>query len=204
MINGKLDAGEKMASKGVEENKNEGLARCFICIEMPDEVVKEIARVQEEVGKRRFDGKMTELENLHLTLKFLGEIDTEKIEDVKKRLGEINFSEIECTLGEMGAFSYRGNPRIVWVKINGKGIFELQKKIDDALKGVFEREERFMSHLTVARVGFVKDKIGFVDYVKGMGVKKIKFKVGKFFLKQSELKSPGPVYTNLGEFEVNK
>jgi 2'-5' RNA ligase len=167
---------------------------------MPDEVVKEIARVQEEVGKRRFDGKMTELENLHLTLKFLGEIDEKKVSEVKKKLGDIEFGEIECVLGEIGTFSKRGTPRIVWLKVNGKGIFELQKKIDDALNGVFEREERFMSHLTVARVKFVKDKIGFVDYVKGIGVKKIKFKVGKFFLKRSELKSPGPVYSSLAEF----
>lgn len=204
MTSKNLKMGEKMAGKDVEEKNSEGRIRCFICVEMPDEVVKEIARVQEEVGKKRFDGKMTELENLHLTLKFLGEIDEKKVEEVKKRLGGIKFGEIECTLGEIGTFSYGGNPRIVWVKINGKGIFDLQKKIDESLRGMFEPEERFMSHLTIARVGFVKDKIGFVDYVKGIGVKKIKFNIGKFFLKKSELKSPGPVYTNLGEFEVNK
>jgi len=56
------------------ENK---LIRAFIAIDFPDEVVKEIARVQEVLGKRQFTGKMTEPENLHLTLKFLGEIDWE-------------------------------------------------------------------------------------------------------------------------------
>lgn len=192
---------EKRVSKNVEEKYSKGRVRAFICLEMPDEVIKEIARVQEEVGKRRFEGKMTELENLHLTLKFLGEIDENKVEEVKKRLAGIEFGEIECTLGRTGTFSYLDNPKIVWVKINGKGIMELQKKIDDALLGMFEKEERFMSHLTVARVRFVKDKKGFVDYISGIGVKKIKIKVGKFFLKKSELKSPGPVYSNLGEFE---
>jgi len=170
---------------------------------MPDEVVKEIARVQEEAGKKRFDGKMTELENLHLTLKFLGEIDKKKIEEVREKLAGIKFDEIECALGEIGVFSHRGNPRLVWVKVNGKGIFELQKKIDLELKGMFELEERFMSHLTIARVKYVKDKKGFVDYIKGIGVKKIKFKVGKFYLKRSELKSPGPIYSDLAEFVVN-
>lgn len=193
-----------MTNKGVEEKNSELGVRAFVCIDVPDEIIREIARVQEEVGKRRFDGKMTELENLHLTLKFLGEIDEEKVKEIIGRLKKIEFSEIECTLGRTGTFSYKGNPRIVWVKINGKGIMELQKKIDDALKGMFEPEERFMSHLTVARVRFVKDKKGFMEHVAGVGVKKIKFRVDRFFLKQSELKSPGPVYSNLGEFEINK
>ena len=47
--------------------------RTFICVEMPDAVVKEVARLQELVGKKLFTGKITELENLHATLKFLGE-----------------------------------------------------------------------------------------------------------------------------------
>ena len=57
------------------------LTRAFIAIEFPDEVVKEIARVQELVSKIKFTGKLTELENLHLTLKFLGEISEEKVEE---------------------------------------------------------------------------------------------------------------------------
>ena len=65
------------------ENK---LIRAFIAIDFPDEVVKEIARVQEVLGKRQFTGKMTEPENLHLTLKFFGEIDEEKLKSIRKEL----------------------------------------------------------------------------------------------------------------------
>ena len=56
------------------EKKENGMIRCFICIDFPDEVIKEVARVQEELEKVKFNGKLTELENLHLTLKFLGEM----------------------------------------------------------------------------------------------------------------------------------
>ena len=52
--------------------ENKELIRAFIAIEFPNEVIKEIARVQEEVEKVGFKGKLIELENLHLTLKFLG------------------------------------------------------------------------------------------------------------------------------------
>ncbi|MEK6848613.1 MAG: 2'-5' RNA ligase family protein [Nanoarchaeota archaeon] len=48
--------------------------RCFICVEMPHEAVKEIMRIQGILKKTNFNGKLIERENLHLTLKFLGEI----------------------------------------------------------------------------------------------------------------------------------
>lgn len=177
--------------------------RCFICIDFPDEVVKEVARVQEILQKTNFSGKLTELENLHLTLKFLGEIEENKVELVKERLRKTKFFEMELSLGEVGVFSFNRSPRIVWSKVNGKGIFELQKEIDNSLNDLFSKEERFMSHLTIARIKYVKDKIGFNNYVKNIKIKKIKFKISDFKLKKSELKSPWPVYRDLEEFRAN-
>ena len=61
---------------------------------MPKEVIDEIAGIQKLLLKKTlFSGKLTESSNLHLTLKFLGEVSDEKIEEVKKKLGEIKFSE---------------------------------------------------------------------------------------------------------------
>lgn len=169
--------------------------RTFICIDLPDAVVKEVARVQGLLNKMRFNGKLTELENLHLTLKFLGEIDEEILEEVKKRLKSIKFNEMELRLGKSGVFSYNGKPRIVWIDVNGKGLFSLQEKIDSVLEGLFSKEMRFMGHLTVGRVKFVKDKKKFIKYVSNISVKKVDFKINEFKLNVSELKPAGPVYT---------
>lgn len=182
----------------------DNLTRTFICVEFPDEVVKEIARVQSEVGKIKFQGKLTEVGNLHLTLKFLGGIDNEKLEKIKEKLKRIEFDEIEARLGEVGVFDFRGNPRIVWIKVNGKEVFELQKKIDSALKGLFEPEERFMSHLTIARVKYAKDKKGFDDKIKSIKTKEIKFKISEFKLKSSELKKLGPIYKDIEVYSAEK
>lgn len=180
------------------------LTRAFICIQFPEEIVKEITRVQEALSGVKFTGKMTELENLHLTLKFLGEIDGEKLNKVREKLRGIEFNEFEAKLWNSGAFSIHGNPRIAWVKIGGKGIFELQKKIDDTLSELFKPEERFMSHLTIARIKYVKDKLRFKEFVSKIGVKKLKFKVNKFIFMKSELKPMGPVYTEIENyFELN-
>lgn len=174
------------------------LHRVFIAIEFPDNVIREVARVQEVLRGRKFTGKMTELENLHLTLKFLGEIDGERVEEVRRKLREIKFEEFEAKLERVGSFSFRGRPRIVWIKVGGKGIFELQKKVDEKMRECgFGIEERFMSHMTIARIKYVKDKKGFVEYVNGIGLKEIKFKVNGSKLKESELREMGPVYRDV-------
>jgi len=175
--------------------------RAFVAVDFPDVVIKEVARVQKILRKKKFEGKMTELENLHLTLKFLGRVEEGTLENVRKKLREVNFEEMDLNLSDIGTFSYKGRPRIVWVKVGGKGIFELQGKIDDALEGFFEREKRFMSHMTIARVKFVKDKKEFVDYVEEIGLKGVKFNVGSFRLMKSELKKLGPVYSVIEEYK---
>ena len=184
--------------------KDKKLHRVFICIDFPEEAIKEIARVLEILGKWKFDGKMTQLENLHLTLKFLGEIDEEKIEKVKKRLSKIKVEKFEAKFDSIGSFNRRGNPSIVWIRIDGKEIFELQKKIDESLGELFKLEERFMSHITIARVKYVKDKVGFSRHIKGIGVKEIRFWVNGFKLKTSELGEMGPVYTIIEKYYDNE
>src|SRR3989338_3145812 len=179
----------------MQESKS--LTRAFIAIEMPSEIVREVTRVQEVLGKKRFQGKMTEPENLHLTLKFLGEIDEKKAEEVREEMRKIKSREFEARLGETGIFSLRGMPRIVWAKIGGKGIFELQKQIDNAMEKIgFVKEERFMSHMTIARIKYVRDKKDFAEYARKISFREIKWKVREFSLKKSELLHKGPVYTD--------
>jgi 2'-5' RNA ligase len=186
----------------IEDKEKKGLTRAFICVEFPDEVIKEIARIQELVNKVKFTGKLTELENLHLTLKFLGEIDDEKLEKAKKELGKIDFSSMKLKLGRIGVFSYRGNPRIVWIKLEGKAIHDLQKKIDDVLAGSFGPEERFMGHLTIARIKYVKDKKRFMEHIDSIKVKPIAFDCSEFKLKKSELKELGPSYSDIEIYKL--
>lgn len=176
--------------------------RAFICLEASEEAIMEVARIQEMLDNARFHGKKTELENLHLTLKFLGEIPEEKINKIKERLREIKFAKFSAKFVEPGIFSFRGSPKIVWIKIGGKGVFDLQRQIDETMIAEgFKKEERFMSHMTVARIKYVTDKSNFVSYIKKLAIKKIEWEIKSFFLKKSELKTYGPIYTTLEEFK---
>ncbi len=172
--------------------------RCFISIDIPKEIKKEIAKIQDSLPE--FEGKMTEIENLHLTLKFLGEIDEEKVEEVKKRLKEINVKSFKTEINSIGVFSERFI-RIIWLHLTNCN--ELQKEIDNALKDLFELEARFMSHLTIARVKNIKDKKKFLQELEKIKILGIRFVVGGFKLKKSELKPEGPVYSVLEEYKLN-
>ena len=187
-------------------DNNKELMRTLIAIDFPSEVLGEITRIQEIIGKNiKFNGKVTESENLHLTLKFLGEIEPKKVEEVKKKLEEIKIKKFEARLADIGSFSVRGKPRIVWVKVEGEGIWKLQSLIDNLMREIgFKEEERFMSHVTLARVKYVKDKIKFIDYIKCLKAKGLKFSVDGFKLVKSELRKTGPVYSVIQEYKFEE
>ena len=188
--------------------------RCFIALDLPRGIINEIKRIQQLIKKKKlFDGKLTESENLHLTLKFLGEISEDKVEKVKEGLRKIKFENFEAELGEIGAFpmkykkkvrgkdkKYKNYIRVIWVKLGGKGVFELQKQVDEILKDLFKPEVRFMSHITIARVKRVYDKTGFLEYLNKLKIPKLRFKVKKFYLKKSELFESGPIYEDVEEY----
>lgn len=181
------------------------LTRTFIAISFPEEVIEEIARVQEIVSGKAFTGKITELNNLHLTLKFLGELDDNHLDKVKESLKKIKFNKFTVKLGALGTFARHGIPRIVWMKLESKELWELQEKIDLEMKKLgFEREERFMAHVTLARVKYVEDKKGFREAIKSIKTKKIDFDVNDFALKKSELRKMGPTYTDIDVYSANR
>lgn len=182
-----------------ENNQELEKIRCFISIDLPRPVMNSIEKIQRQIkDKKLFDGKLTEVENLHLTLKFLGEVDLEMIEKIKARLGEIKFNEFEVKLGGIGVFSKK-KIKIIWIKLNGKGIFELQRQIDEKLQDLFPAETRFMSHVTIARVKRVYNKKGFLEYINKIKLPELEFKVSRFCLNKSELFEAGPLYEILSE-----
>mgnify|MGYP001608145657 CR=1 FL=1 len=179
------------------EVKLKNKMRVFISINLPESIKKEISRIQDSLPE--FIGKKTEEANLHLTLKFLGEIDEKKVEEIKERLNKIEIDKFETAIDEIGIFSPQFI-KIIWVHLKNCG--ELQKRIDEALSDIFDKEHRFMSHITIARVKKIKDKKRFLDDISKIKIKESKFIVDKFYLMKSELNPKGPIYRILGEFSL--
>ena len=144
-----------------------------------------------------FDGKLTEKENLHLTLKFLGEISRQDIEELKKKLSALEFNSFEAEMSELGTFS-ETYLRIIWAGITGCDNF--QKAVDDCVGDMFAKENRFMSHVTIARVKSIKDRTKFKAEIKKIKLEKKKFLVDRFYFIQSTLSEKGPQYKILEEY----
>ena len=174
------------------------MVRCFIAIDIPENIKKESLKIQNQIPE--FIGKKTEKENLHLTLKFFGEIDENRIELIKDKLREINLEKFETEIDSIGIFSEKFI-RIVWLYLSN--CETLQEKIDNSLKNLSEPEKRFMSHLTIARIKSIKDKNEFIKKLEKLKITKIKFIVDNFKLKKSILKPEGPVYEDLEKFSLS-
>ncbi len=173
--------------------------RTFISIDIPEEIKGEIIKIQDKLPE--FYGKKIDPENLHLTLKFLGEVNEGKIDKIKRKLGEIDFNKFETEIDSIGIFSEKFI-RIVWLHL--KNCDDLQSEINDKLEDLFEKEKRFMSHLTIARVKHIKNKKEFLEDLRKIEIPKIKFVVDNFRLKESVLLKEGPRYDTLGEYTLKE
>ena len=166
--------------------------RIFIAIDLPLEISKEILKIQKQLPS--FIGKKTEVENLHLTLKFLGEIEQGQIEKIRKKLREIKIKKFKAEVRDLGVFSPKFI-RIIW--LNLKGCEQLQAEIDEKLSNFFEKEKRFMGHLTLARIKKINNKEEFLNLLKSIELPKSKFEIKTFKLKSSILSSKGPRYEDV-------
>ncbi len=178
--------------------------RCFISIELPKEVTAEIKNIQSDLeSKNLFHGSFAKEENLHLTLKFLGEISNAQIEKVKLLLNEIKLRKFKASLGSLGIFNTK-TPRIFWISINAQEIHDLKKEIDETLSKVFPKEKmEFASHVTIARIKGLEHRQKLLDYPTKNKTKKIEFFIDKFWLKESTLTPDGPFYKTIEEFTLN-
>ena len=172
--------------------------RTFISINIPEKIRKQILQIQNSLPE--FVGKKTEPENLHLTLKFLGEDDENKVEEIRKKLGEIKFNKFETEIDSLGVFD-ENFIKIIWLHL--KNCEQLQKQVDAKLSKIgFKKEKRFMDHLTIARVKKIENRKEFLEDLKKIKIPTIKFIVNKFYLKESLLSSEGLEYKVLNKYTL--
>jgi 2'-5' RNA ligase len=177
--------------------------RAFICVELSEEAREELLKIIKEIEKSNLiNAKFVEKENLHLTLKFLGEIDEGEVEGVKEKLKEIKLRKFKVKLGKAGFFSPHF-VKISFIELEGKEIFELQKQVEEVLSDLFAKERReWQSHVTLARVKSVRDREKFKEFIEKRDIKEIEFEVKSFKLKKSILTGEKPVYSDLAEFKL--
>ncbi len=179
------------------------MVRSFICVEINNaEVVRQI---EEQIKKTRFEGvRPVKSNQLHLTLKFLGEVPESRIASIKQAIQSIDFPSFNILLEGIGCFPNLNYIRVVWIGIRegSDNLKQLTNMIEKKLNPIgFPREKRgFSPHLTLARIKKLRnaDKKQLTAVIQdskaiSIGVQMI----DKFILKKSTLTPKGPIYEDL-------
>ena len=171
--------------------------RLFIAIDFDDN--RHFKQIQDQIPTDA--AKLNITSSYHLTLKFLGEVEDNNANIIKERLGEIKIEPFSVLTGKMGFFPSESHINVIWVgfKDNNK-IINLQQQVENSLRDLFKKENRFHPHITLARVKFVKDKENFFKKLKNIKFEEKEFFVNSFKLIKSTLTEKGSVYEDLAVF----
>jgi RNA 2',3'-cyclic 3'-phosphodiesterase len=186
--------------------------RTFIAIDVPPAVLDTITRIQNRFKSLGLHASWVKPGNIHLTLKFLGETDPDRISGIQNKLTETlaAFAPFRLSMNSAGVFPNTQRPRVLWVGLkDDDGALEtLQSNIEKALESVgFPIEHRpFSPHLTLARVKSPKGKKELkdeLDAVNQEGIDPHPFDVVGVHLYESQLTPTGSIYTVLANFKLN-
>jgi 2'-5' RNA ligase len=185
--------------------------RVFCAVELPPEararVFAHIAALRESFPKAR--ASWARAEALHVTLKFLGEIERARVEALSEASSRAAASaqSFELHIAETGAFPPRGPARVLWLGVRDAsgGLARLQQTLEaECAHAGFAREPRdFHPHLTVARVRAPNESRALAEAHRARVFDSLAFKVQELFVIRSELGAGGSRYTPVSRHELN-
>jgi 2'-5' RNA ligase len=181
------------------------MIRSFLAFDINNEqVLQRFKEVQAKLTQTGADLKPVEPQNIHITMRFLGDITPRMADKVHEAMRQVSFSAFDCNIHGMGVFPDLRYPRVVWAGI---------KKGADELRNVFSQLEPnlirlgfrpdnkgFSPHLTLARVRSGRNKTELANCIKEL----VDYDFGVvhadcFRLKKSVLTPKGPIYSTLNE-----
>ncbi|HVO75545.1 MAG TPA: RNA 2',3'-cyclic phosphodiesterase [Ignavibacteriaceae bacterium] len=179
------------------------MIRLFVALKIPDQVRKEIIRLRNSAFPGYHNYKWEPEDKIHLTLKFIGEIEEKLLEPV---ISELNFIEdyqkLNCRLTRFGFFFKNKEPKILWIGLSiQESVFDLVKQLNNRLEkfGVRPEKRDFKAHLTLMRIRKFVD-MNFIKSFEDFNIPEIQFTAGEIVLFQSRLTAGGSDYTELNKF----
>ncbi|MGA2072936.1 MAG: RNA 2',3'-cyclic phosphodiesterase [Terriglobia bacterium] len=179
--------------------------RAFIAIDLPESIRGTLRRKQTAFRSVSPAARWTQLEGIHLTLKFLGEVPDHKVREVSEGLKKLGpFEPFAIRVKGFGFFPDGRRPRVFWVGIEeSASLIRLAEQVDKAMGAIgFAREERaFRPHLTLARFGEPQAQPALQTAISQQGEQDLgDFEVSEFFLFESRLSPQGAEYRKVERF----
>jgi len=184
--------------------------RCFIALNLPSELKGRLAELEAQLKEARADVGWVKPENIHLTLKFLGGVEEDRIPVVKGAIQEglCEAGSLALAFVGLGVFPNPRFPRVVWVGVKGETerLQKLQERLEQAMREVgFPREARsFSPHITLGRMRSRQGAPGLMDLVGRLGEYELgSMKAESIELMRSQLHPAGAIYTVLERFPLS-
>ncbi len=180
------------------EGSTGGSIRAFVCVELPDDVVAEIAAQARTLAT----GSISPVQenNIHLTIAFLGEVKQSAVPEIERAMGGVSREPFRVRLGGLGSFGH-GSPRVIFLSVEDGAVelSELHARLCSALEGAgIGCESRdFVPHLTLARVRASSGKAAGTRAQASLEGKHYEFTCNGMTLMQSVLGNGPPVHRRL-------
>ena len=176
------------------------MMRLFVALALPERIVESLLRLESGVPGARWSTR----EQLHLTLRFIGEVDERDASSIDETLAGISAPRFSLELKGVGSFGGR-NPRALWAGVApNEALIRLQRKIESAIQRLgFPAEERkYTPHVTLARLRATPPG-RVMDFLSDHGLyASAPFAVDRFVLFSSRLTANGSIYVAEREYEL--
>jgi 2'-5' RNA ligase len=173
-------------------------------VSIPDPVLQELERTMSKIRRLSLNARYPKLRSIHLTLKFLGDLESEKVQEVSRVLDTAvqSMEPFELNIHGMGVFPNLRRPRIIWVGVEAvPALQELQRHVEENLLRLsFESERRpYRPHLTIARLKDTRNLAALKTFLEeeAAGPMAGTFGVREVHLMQSVLRPQGAEYHQL-------
>lgn len=182
--------------------------RAFVALEISDpKVLDSIVAFQRELSATRADLKTVERENLHFTVKFLGEITEGQTREVDERLKGLRLGRADVELRGVGAFPNVSRPNVIWVGVpqsHEERVRPIAQGAIAALEGIGESDRRpFTAHVTLGRVRSARGIGELTSVLRSNSDRSFgDIRLVELKLKSSVLGPRGPTYSDIGRYPL--
>ena len=186
--------------------------RLFIALPLPSLVEKRLSEIISDLKNAGGNIKWVKPENIHLTVRFLGETDKDQVPLIKEIIDNIStkYNSYNLTLDRLGGFPNLNKPRVIWAGLvddDQIGIMtRMVKEVEYEIRrlGFKPDDKRFRPHLTLGRIKAPVGLDALLDKINSFHLESINIKLDRLRLFKSTLTPQGPIYESLHEVKLEK
>ena len=186
--------------------------RTFCAIELPSEVRAQLANHAQQLREAvpQASASWSKPENVHLTLKFFGNVPTENVSKITAASSRVasDFSPFQVRIGGTGVFPRRSRPQVLWIGVEDSSgrLADLQQRLEEefACEGFAKEDRGYRPHLTIARLRRLEDARQLAEAHIQTKFSFIEVVVNEFVLFRSQLSPKGSIYTVISKHGLSR